>query len=61
MSDGSKDMSEIIRLCQELERLVGADAPLRVRTLVEMLMIELERQMLTAGAVSDPTASARRP
>ncbi len=47
MSDEPSDMAEVIRLCQELERRVGADAPLRVRTLVEMLMIELERPMLT--------------
>lgn len=47
MSDEPKNMTEVIRLCQELEKLVGADAPLRVRTLVEMLMIELERPMLT--------------
>lgn len=46
MSDEPKDLTEVIRLCQQLEKLVGADAPLRVRTLVEMLLIELERPML---------------
>lgn len=49
MSDEPKDMTELIRVSRELERLVGVDAPLRVRTLVEMLMIELERSMLAAS------------
>ncbi|GEO98218.1 hypothetical protein GCM10007887_26740 [Methylobacterium haplocladii] len=47
MSDEPRDMTDVIKLCQELETLVGAGAPLRVRTLVEMLLIELERPMLT--------------
>jgi hypothetical protein len=47
MSDEPKDLTEVIELCRELERKVGSDAPLRLRTLVEMLMIELERPILT--------------